>query len=145
MAIIQEFQGANRWLSNFATVSVEFEGKVYPSVEHGFVAAKSLDEEFREYCTNPNIHPAEVKSAGKKMELRGDWEQVKHEIMFTLLESKFTKEPFKTKLIESKYDYIQEGNWWSDTHWGFCFKTQQGENVLGKMIMKIRTELLENL
>ena len=51
------------------------------------------------------------------------------------------KNPYRTLLLETGNEYIQEGNWWNDTFWGFCLKTNTGENKLGKLIMKIRNEL----
>jgi N-glycosidase YbiA len=144
MGIIKEFQGENRWLSNFATVDILFEGRVYPSVEHAFVAAKSLDHEWREICTNRQLHPAEVKQLGKSVVLRDDWDEVDEEIMFDLLTKKFNQEPFKSKLIATQNDYIQEGNRWGGIRWGYCLETDKGDNLLGFMIMKIRESLTEN-
>lgn len=144
MGIISEFQGENRWLSNFATVDVVFEGKSYPSVEHAYVASKSMDEEFRETCTNKQLHPAEVKKLGKNVKLRDDWGEVEEGIMLELLTYKFNQEPFKTKLIETNNDYIQEGNRWGGTRWGYCLNTDTGENLLGFMIMEIRQTLKQN-
>jgi ribA/ribD-fused uncharacterized protein len=143
MGLIKEFQGEYRWLSNFATVSVTYMDKVYPSVEHAWVASKSEDEIFRDKCTNPSLHPAEVKSMGDKIKPSQHWVNNKETIMKELLVSKFTKEPFRTKLIESGNDYIQEGNWWSDTYWGHCLKTDTGTNKLGLLIMEVRFELIK--
>lgn len=140
--MIKEFQGDYRWLSNFATVQIEYQGITYPSVEHAFVAAKSLDTEWRLKCSNPNAHPAEIKELGKTVKLRSDWNDIDEDVMYELLDLKFNKEPFKTKLLETKNEYIQEGNWWSGKRWGFCLKTNEGENLLGEIIMKIRYEIL---
>ena len=41
--------------------------------------------------------------------------------------------------------HIEEGNWWKDKFWGVDIKTRQGENHLGKLIMKIRKSLQENV
>lgn len=142
--MIKEFQGEYRWLSNFAAVNVNFEGKVYPSVEHAYVAAKSTDETFREYCTDIKTHPAEVKQAGKEIPLRPDWDEVKEGVMMHLLKEKYNQEPYKTQLIETKDTYIQEGNWWGDKVWGYCFKTNEGDNLLGIMIMEIRRKLIRD-
>ena len=34
--MIKEFQGKYRFLSNFYPVFVEYEGEIYPSVEHAY-------------------------------------------------------------------------------------------------------------
>jgi adenylate kinase family enzyme len=49
--------------------------------------------------------------------------------------------PFKTQLINTGDCYIQENNLWNDTFFGYCLKTNQGKNMLGHLIMQIRTEL----
>ena len=53
---------------------------------------------------------------------------------------KFEQEPFKTKLKETGDQHIQEGNRWNDTFWGVSLVSGEGENNLGKIIMKIRNE-----
>jgi predicted NAD-dependent protein-ADP-ribosyltransferase YbiA (DUF1768 family) len=61
--------------------------------------------------------------------------------MYQLLLIKFNQEPFKTQLINTGDCYIQENNLWNDTFFGYCLKTNQGKNMLGHLIMHIRTEL----
>ena len=38
---------------------------------------------------------------------------------------------------------LEEGNTWHDTFWGVDAKTGEGQNHLGKILMKIREELKE--
>jgi predicted NAD-dependent protein-ADP-ribosyltransferase YbiA (DUF1768 family) len=40
---IDKFAGDYRWLSNFWYVDVEYEGVTYPTTEHAFQAAKTLN------------------------------------------------------------------------------------------------------
>ena len=54
---------------------------------------------------------------------------------------KFNQEPYKSKLLNTENEFIQEGNMWNDKFWGVCLKTGKGENNLGRMIMDIRTKL----
>jgi len=65
--------------------------------------------------------------------------------MSECIEQKFNQEPFKALLLATKNEFIQEGNRWGDKFWGFCLKTNQGENNLGKLIMKKREGLLKNI
>src|SRR6185369_8674281 len=44
---ILEFQGDNRFLSNFFPAEVIYEGITYPTAEHAYQAAKTLDPEQR--------------------------------------------------------------------------------------------------
>lgn len=142
MPMIVEFQGENRWLSNFATADVEYQGLTYPSVEHAWIASKTEDENIRKTFTNPGLHPATVKKLGASITPSQYWKANKVGIMRELLISKYSKDPFKTTLINTANDYIQEGNWWGDTFWGFCLERKEGENVLGGLIMEIRYELI---
>lgn len=143
MAIIKEFQGEYRWLSNFATVDILHDEILYPSVEHAWVASKNTDVNWKRKCA-ASIHPSLVKKMGDDVDLREDWDEVKETIMKELLILKFNQEPFRTKLIETGNDYIMEGNWWGDKFWGYCLQKNEGRNLLGGMIMGIRLELIKS-
>ncbi len=84
----------------------------------------------------PNI----CKKESKNIEIRKDWEDIKLEVMYKLLVKKFTQEPFKSKLLATGNENIQEGNFWNDTFWGVDLKQNPnvGENNLGRLIMYIR-------
>ena len=59
------------------------------------------------------------------------------------LEQKFTDPTYKKLLLNTGDLYIQEGNYWGDKFWGICLKTNTGQNILGHLIMNIRTRLAE--
>jgi predicted NAD-dependent protein-ADP-ribosyltransferase YbiA (DUF1768 family) len=61
--------------------------------------------------------------------------------MYDLLKLKFTQEPFRTKLLETEDTELIEGNWWGDEFWGININTDTGQNILGRLIMKIRKEI----
>jgi len=48
--MINEFQGQYRFLSNFWFLpnGIEYEGKIYKTVEHAYQAAKFTDKKIRE-------------------------------------------------------------------------------------------------
>lgn len=70
-----------------------------------------------------------------------NWDEKKLSVMRYCLNQKFNQEPYKSKLLQTDNEFIQEGNTWEDTFWGVCLKTGKGENNLGKMVMDIRNEL----
>lgn len=140
--MIKEFQGEYRWLSNFYPVTIVLDGIEYPSVEHAYMSQKSEDSDWKEFCSDTNNKPGDVKRASRKIELVENWEEIKVDAMYKCLIQKFNKEPFKTKLLNTGDVYIQEGNTWNDKFWGFCLKTNVGKNVLGKLIMDIRSSLI---
>lgn len=135
--MIKEFKGDKRWLSNFTKCRVELDGVIYPSTENAYQAAKTVilsERKSFEY-----VAPGKAKRLGKKVTLRSDWGKVKIRIMMDLNKQKYSKEPFKSLLLDTGDCEIQEGNIWGDTFWGVC--NGKGRNSLGKIIMKIREDL----
>lgn len=139
MAITQ-FKGEYRWLSNFQLVKIEFEGIEYISVEHAYMSAKSTDPEWKKYCSDPVNTPGAVKRASKGLKLPGDWDTRKIDVMLKCLCKKFSKEPFRTLLLNTGEEQLIEGNTWGDKFWGMDLRTNEGENNLGKLLMRIREE-----
>ncbi|MBR6571695.1 MAG: NADAR family protein [Clostridia bacterium] len=134
------FRGAYDFLSNMYTVDFEWDGRVYHSSEAAFQSAKSLDPEERERFTVMNGVTA--KRAGKKVNLRSDWERVKDAVMEDVVRAKFTQNPeLAQRLIATGDMELVEGNRWHDSYWGYDLISKKGENHLGKILMKIREEL----
>src|SRR5205807_6751720 len=77
---IPEFQGEYRFLSNFFPAEVIYEGITYPTSEHAYQAAKTLDPEQRKKIAAMKT-PAEAKAAGRALMLRDDWETAKFIVM----------------------------------------------------------------
>ena len=138
MKTIDRFTGKYRFLSNFWSVTIAFEGHSYRTVEHAFQAAKTYDEEERRRIRAMS-NCAEAKQRGKTLDLRPDWEDMKVKIMRELLRQKFGTEPLKSQLLKTGKAVLIEGNWWGDRFWGVC--DGKGENMLGRLLMEIRTEL----
>ena len=135
-----------RWLSNMALVDIELRGIIYPSVEHAYMSEKSHDKNWKELCSKREIKGTQIKAYSKTIELREDWEEVKLKVMEYCLRKKFNQEPFKSNLLLTGNQNIQEGNTWNDLFWGVDLKQNpnKGENHLGRLIMKIRDEIKEN-
>jgi ribA/ribD-fused uncharacterized protein len=138
--MITKFKDEYSWLSNFQKVKVVLDGVVYESIEYAYQAAKTLNPEVRaEIAKSKN-----PKLAGKLVIKRPDWLQVQLEIMEDLNRQKYNQEPFKSLLLATGDEELIEGNWWSDYFFGCVFENNEwvGENHLGKIIMKIRSELI---
>lgn len=136
--MIGSFHSKFRWLSNFYTCDIIYEGFHYLSVEAAYQAAKTIVD--MERLPFECMSPYEAKRAGKRVTLRADWHNIKLKVMTELCTQKFNQEPFKSKLISTFPDTLVEGNTWGDTYWGVCKGI--GENHLGKIIMLIRADLL---
>ena len=142
MQAIDSFMGDYRFLSNYHMCEIEYEGLKYPSTEHAYQAAKSPYDLMRETFAHEIPTPKEAKKVGKNVILRPDWEDVKLQVMEDIVRYKFTHhEDLKQALIQTYPNILIEGNYWHDTFWGVC--NGVGENNLGKILMKIRDELID--
>ena len=137
---IDSFNKEYFFLSNFKLCEVIYEDEKYKSVEHAYVAAKTTDLVIREIVRNLDT-PADAKKYGRQITLRDDWDKIKLNAMESLLRQKFKKgSELAKKLIDTwGYDLV-EGNTWGDTFWGIC--GGKGKNYLGKILMRIRGELI---
>lgn len=136
--MIKEFEGEFRFLSNFYPCTVTYEGITYPTTEHAFQAAKTLDIEAREYISRLET-AGQAKRSGRNVKIRSDWEEVKLQVMYNICKLKFTKSNFAQKLLSTREQELVEGNTWNDIFWGKC--NSRGQNNLGKILMKIREEI----
>jgi ribA/ribD-fused uncharacterized protein len=138
-AKIDSFQGEYRFLSNFYPATVEYQGIMYPTVEHAYQSAKTLDmNQRRRIAQLPS--PAEAKVAGRALPLRPDWGQVKFEVMTECVRYKFTHSALlREQLLATGDAYLEEGNTWGDQIWGVY--QGKGQNHLGLTLMQIRDEL----
>lgn len=144
---IDRFDGKYYFLSNFYRFPFSYDSKEWNTVEHCFQAYKSLNEDVREEIRNSD-NPGLAKYLGRNVELRPDWDRVKDRLMYELLKQKFSYMPTKQKLLETGDSLLIEGNTWHDNYWGNCVckKCQrvEGKNMLGRLLMKVRSELRED-
>ena len=140
MKEIRSFRNKNAFLSNFYPVFVYYEGMRFPSVEHAFQAAKTNDLKTRElFMVTPTAK--EAKRFGRQVKLREDWESDKVDIMEMLLRQKFSRPSLREQLLNTKDSILINGNNYGDTFWGVC--QGEGQNQLGRLLMKIRREIIE--
>lgn len=137
---ILEFTGDNRWLSNFYSIDVYLDNIIYPSTEHAYQAAKTVDRAQRKMIREAPTFRA-AKALGYKVTLRSDWEAVKLDVMYQLLKQKFSYKALRDKLVNTGTGKLVEGNSWGDRYWGVCDGV--GQNHLGKLLMRIRSEIVE--
>ncbi len=141
MSSITRFSGEHSFLSNFYPSEVELDGMRYPTVEHAYQAAKTIDHEEREIVRSSTT-PGMAKKLGKHVTIRNDWDVIKIDIMKHLVMQKFMNHPRNAELLISTGDIdLIEGNWWGDTFWGTC--NGRGENHLGKILMDVRQIIKE--
>lgn len=141
---IAKFEGVYCFLSNFYCANCEFDREIYPSSEHAYQAAKTLDRQERlliQKCPSPGS----AKRAGRNVTLRKNWDEIKNQIMLEIVRNKFTRhEDLKKDLIATGDAILIEGNTWHDDEWGICFCDScngRGHNMLGTILMQVREEL----
>ena len=136
MNIINAFRKEYFFLSNFYKCNVTYNGITFNSSEAAFQAQK-CPARAREFS---KLDASDAKAMGRHVTLRRDWESVKDNIMYEIVKAKFTQnETLKEKLLATGDSELVEGNDWNDKYWGVC--NGVGKNMLGKILMRVRTEL----
>ena len=140
ISTIGSFRGKYYFLSNFFPAEVTYNGLTYQNNEAAFQAQKTYSKEERiEFTT---LEPRDAKRRGRRVRLRKDWEQVKDRIMEEIVRAKFSQnEELKEQLLATGDAQLVEGNRWNDRYWGVDIRSGVGENHLGKILMKVRSEL----
>ena len=136
MNIINAFRKEYFFLSNFYKCNVTYNGVTFNSSEAAFQAQK-CPARAREFS---KLDASDAKAMGRYVTLRRDWESVKDKTMYEIVKAKFTQnETLKERLLATGNSKLVEGNDWNDKYWGVC--NGYGKNMLGKILMRIRTEL----
>lgn len=154
MGKIISFSGRWAFLSNFYPSEIEYQGIKYKWVESYYVAMKIKNDQYinGRYVTAADCRewiaklesPGLVKKIGKSLKIRSDWDSIKLSTMEWAVRQKFLNETLKEQLLLTGVDEIIESNTWHDTFWGKCICPRcggNGENYLGKILMKIREEI----
>ena len=129
---VDSFRGDYAFLSNFW---IESDGL---TVEHRFQAAKTVVPDEKALVLAAAT-PAIAKRLGRKVALVGNWEEIKVEVMYGLLVEKFSDVNLALELEATGDAELVEGNTWGDTFWGVNTRTGAGANILGKLLMEVRS------
>lgn len=140
--VIDTFENEFRFLSNYYPASVQYDGSVYPSVEHAYQAAKTLDLNTRR-TIRMEPDPDAAKRLGRASEIREDWEQIKLSVMASLIREKFEDMHLAQQLLLTGNAELVEENSWGDTFWGKCEGV--GSNHVGRILMDVRSEIREQV
>lgn len=128
--------------SNFYTCRVVYEGLEYGSSEAACQSLKARDIGLRAQFTN--FTPAAAKHLGRQIPLRCDWEEVKFDLMVEVCYAKFDQNPKLREVLLSTGDelLVEDTTSWHDNIWGDCQCPKccsfEGQNLLGKALMKVR-------
>lgn len=134
--MIDKFKNEYDFLSNFYPCKIVFDGYIFKNAGAAFQAQKdpSRIEEFTV------LDPVQAKHLGKKVNLRKDWDQIKLQVMESVVRAKFNQNKYLAeKLLATGDEELIEVNHWHDHFWGIC--GGKGKNHLGKILMMIRDEI----
>jgi N-glycosidase YbiA len=128
-------------LSNFAPYPIEVAGKLWPTSEHYFQAQKFDEIEHQEAIRavkSPMIAARIGRDRNKK--LRPDWESIKLSVMESAVRAKCTQHRELRAILLATGDaklieHTERDSYWGDGGDG------SGQNMLGKILMRIRAEL----
>lgn len=132
--------------SNLYPSPIEFEGKLYPTAEHAYQAGKARRPEVRDWILSaPSPALAAMAAHGLyTWEVTPEWSQAKFERMRNVLRAKFEQHPELreilvgtggARLVEAGRVDNAVNRLWGEVN-------GVGQNMLGIMLMELRTELL---
>lgn len=150
MNIIKFYSTRGEWgcFSNFSRHPVFINNVKWPTSEHFYQAQKfpedaifpdeniTIREKIRKLKT-----PKEAAQLGRdsSLSIRPDWDDVKYEVMKTIVREKFTQyTSLKETLLSADGEIVEDSP--TDYIWG-CGKNGSGKNWLGKILMEVRDEL----
>ena len=138
---IKRFTAEYRFLSNFYSCKVKYEGIMYPSAEHAYQAAKCLHPKDRRLIAKLRT-AGEAKRKGHQVTMTKDFENHKLTVMRNVVLAKFMQNQELGEALISTYPAgLEEGNAWGDKIWGTVDGV--GKNLLGKILMDVRRILRE--
>jgi N-glycosidase YbiA len=130
--------------SNFSPHPIQIDGLDWQTVEHYYQSHKFVgteDEGLIQLIRHvPTPEQAAALGRDRTRKLRPDWEQVKQQVMWQGVLTKFlTHSDIQAILLETGDELIVEDSP-TDYYWG-CGQDQTGQNQLGKTLMKVRQEI----
>lgn len=140
--VIGPFEGEFGFLSNFADIGVRYDGTEFPTSEHAYQAAKARGKPDRYSRIASAPSPDEAKRLGRQVSVSDDWHDRKRYVMLEVVTAKFGQNPeYRERLLETGGTPLVELNTWDDTYWGADVDTGEGLNMLGRILMGVRSSL----
>jgi ribA/ribD-fused uncharacterized protein len=129
--------------SNFSGHPITIDGKRYATAEHYFQAKKyegTPREEQIRLASSPGV--AAQMGRDRSYPLRADWEDVKQCVMLEALRAKFSQHDYCHEVLMGTGDSYIEERTKNDGTWGSGSDAPggPGKNLLGKLLMEVRTE-----
>lgn len=129
-------------LSNFSAFNLELDGVTYATSEHAYHVKKFPNDALAALAiaNAPSAHEAFKLAERFRNRRRDDWDHIKVDVMHRILREKAKQHEYVRRKLLSTGDRELVENSWRDDFWGWG-ADGNGENMLGKLWMKIRSEL----
>ncbi len=131
--------------SNFSQHAVYLHDKIWRTTEHFYQSQKFSDPVLQERVRSAAT-PMLAKQVAKQLEthIQPGWCNMKEEVMWKALDTKFTQHPeLKTLLLSTKNRHIAEHTR-NDSYWGDA-GDGTGLNRLGMLLVKLRSQLVPSI
>lgn len=127
------------YLGNFYRARFFIYGKWWDCVEAPYQAEKT-DIQTEKDEIRLAKKPMDARNLGQKVTMRPDWDIAKRRVMKECVMAKFLQHPdLRKQLLETGTEELIEDSP-IDWYWG-CGSDGKGQNVLGQVLMEVRSEL----
>ncbi len=143
------------FLSNYYECPVRIGSYIYPSSENAYHSFKFDNIWLHHHICEilQKVTPDEAKHFVRELKkyYKPDWENCKKDAMYIVVKEKFKQNLNLRAALISTGDAIlvEDTTTWHDNFWGDCTCPQcqyiMGQNNLGKILMKVRKELQNNI
>jgi ribA/ribD-fused uncharacterized protein len=129
--------------SNFSAFQVNWKGRKWPTSEHAYQASRFFDtapELVRLISKASSAHEAYKIAKANSDKAPKNWDKLRVNIMYEICKHKMLQNPYVLhKLLQTgDLDIVEDSP--KDNFWGWG-PNRKGRNELGKIWMKLRTEL----
>ena len=127
--------------NNFSAHALEFDGVLYTTAEHAYQAAKCTSPEGKEAIRTARspLRAKEVANVTYKADKDPKWSEKKVEVMEAILRAKLSQHQEVADALARSGDEVIAEDSPVDYFWG-TGADGSGQNVLGKLWMKLRAE-----
>jgi hypothetical protein len=129
-------------LSNFSAFTLQWKGIRFDTSEAAYHWEKFPGREYIRalIITALSAHEAFKLAEEFKALRRHDWDDVKVDVMLSILRAKASQHEYVRRKLLATGDRTLVENSWRDDFWGWG-PQRDGKNMLGELWMKIRSEL----
>ena len=136
------YEGEHYYLSNFSSFQVKWKGILYTTSEHAYQCAKFKKggKVWKKILSSTSAHESKKIAQAHVEEKIANWTEHKLDVMEDIVRKKFEQHEYiQRKLAETENCQLIEDSP-VDSFWGRG-PNWKGQNNLGKIWMKIRSEI----